>query len=85
MPFPETIGVSRIAAFPARVFIAFILAVPCAAPAGAQRLGQFELDPKSAAAAFYWAARLNPGSAEVLYARRASLLMADDGLRRRRA
>jgi len=98
---------SRIAAFPTRVFIAFILAVPCAAPAGAQRLGPevprpkgavadtndaqayfdygvrlFELDPKAAAAAFYWAARLNPGSAEALYARRASLLMVDDGLRR---
>jgi len=42
----------------------------------------FETDPNAAAAAFYWAARLNPGSADAWYARRAALLMVDDGLRR---
>ena len=42
----------------------------------------FEEDPRASAAAFYWAARLNPGSADALYARRAALLMADEGLRR---
>jgi hypothetical protein len=39
-------------------------------------------DPKAAAAAFYWAARINPGSADAWYARRAAVLMTDDGLRR---
>jgi tetratricopeptide (TPR) repeat protein len=42
----------------------------------------FESDRRAAAAAFYWSARLNPGSADALYARRAALLMMDDGLRR---
>ncbi len=98
---------SRIVALSARILAACILAVPCAASLGAQRLGPevprpkgavadtndaqayfdygvqlFEVDPKAAAAAFYWAARLNPGSADALYARRAALLMTDDGLRR---
>ena len=31
----------------------------------------FEQDPKASAAAFYWAARINPGYADALYARRA--------------
>ena len=42
----------------------------------------FESDPRAAAAAFYWSARLDPGYADALYARRAALLMVDDGLRR---
>jgi tetratricopeptide (TPR) repeat protein len=40
-------------------------------------LATFERDPETAAAAFYWAARINPGWAEPLYARRAALLMKD--------
>jgi tetratricopeptide (TPR) repeat protein len=40
-------------------------------------LEKFERDPQTAAAAFYWAARINPGWAEPLYARRAALLMKD--------
>jgi len=98
---------SRIIALSARIVVACILAVPCAASLGAQRLGpevprpkgavadtndaqawfdygvrRFENDPEAAAAAFYWAARLNPGSADAWYARRAALLMTDEGLRR---
>ena len=41
----------------------------------------FERDPDRAAAAFYWAARLNPAWGEALYARRAALMMKDRGLR----
>lgn len=37
----------------------------------------FERDPEAAAAAFYWAARIDPGFGEALYARRAALLMMD--------
>jgi tetratricopeptide (TPR) repeat protein len=40
-------------------------------------LATFDRDPETAAAAFYWAARINPGWAEPLYARRAALLMKD--------
>jgi hypothetical protein len=40
-------------------------------------LAQFERDPDRSAAAFYWAARLNPAWGEPLYARRAALLMKD--------
>jgi tetratricopeptide (TPR) repeat protein len=40
-------------------------------------LALVERDPKQAAAAFYWAARINPGWGEPLYARRAALLMSD--------
>ena len=36
---------------------------------------QFDRTPEKAAAAFYWAARLNPAWGEPLYARRAALLM----------
>lgn len=38
-------------------------------------LQTFDRDAASASAAFYWAARLNPGWGEPLYARRAALLM----------
>lgn len=38
-------------------------------------LQQFDRDPAQASAAFYWAARLNPGWGEPLYARRAAILM----------
>jgi tetratricopeptide (TPR) repeat protein len=41
----------------------------------------FERDPETAAAAFYWAARINPSWGEALYARRAALMMKDRGLR----
>jgi len=41
----------------------------------------FERDPNAAASAFYWAARINPGMADALYARRAALLMSNQGLR----
>jgi hypothetical protein len=40
-------------------------------------LAAFERDPQTSAAAFYWAARINPAWAEPLYARRAALLMKD--------
>jgi tetratricopeptide (TPR) repeat protein len=40
-------------------------------------LATFERNPETAAAAFYWAARINPAWAEPLYARRAALLMKD--------
>ena len=39
-------------------------------------VARFEHQPKEAAAAFYWAARLNPAWGDPLYARRAALLMA---------
>jgi tetratricopeptide (TPR) repeat protein len=42
----------------------------------------FDNDPKTAAAAFYWAARIDPNNAEALYARRAALVMADEGMMR---
>ena len=42
----------------------------------------FEQDPRSAAAAFYWAARINPGMADAWYGRRAALLMSDQSLRK---
>ncbi|HET7461497.1 MAG TPA: hypothetical protein VFJ82_09610 [Longimicrobium sp.] len=41
---------------------------------GVQRV---ETDPVTAAAAFYWAERLNPGWPDALYARRVALLMAE--------
>jgi tetratricopeptide (TPR) repeat protein len=41
---------------------------------GVQRL---ERDPATAAAAFYWAERLNPGWPEALYARRVALMMTN--------
>jgi tetratricopeptide (TPR) repeat protein len=40
-------------------------------------LASFKNDPEEAAAAFYWAARINPGWGEPLYARRAALIMMD--------
>ncbi|MDB4898905.1 MAG: hypothetical protein JWN53_713, partial [Gemmatimonadetes bacterium] len=45
-------------------------------------LESFDIDPERAAAAFYWAARLNPAWGEPLYARRAALLMTDTHLMR---
>lgn len=45
-------------------------------------LASFENEPHVALASFYWASRINPGSADALYARRAATLMADEGLRR---
>jgi tetratricopeptide (TPR) repeat protein len=42
----------------------------------------FETDPKAAAAAFYWAGRINPASSDALYGRRVALLMTNDGLRK---
>ena len=44
-------------------------------------IASFDNDPEAAAAAFYWAARINPAWAEALYARRAALMMKDGGLR----
>jgi len=38
---------------------------------------QFERDAEKAAAAFYWAARINPAWGEPMYARRAALLMME--------
>jgi len=97
---------SRIAAYAATIAVSAIVALPNAAPLGAQRLGPepprpkgivadtndanayldygvsvFEREPATAAASFYWAARLNPGMADALYARRAALLMTDQRLR----
>ncbi len=46
-------------------------------------LALIERDAKTAAAAFYWAARINPAWAEPLYARRAALLMADRSMLRK--
>jgi tetratricopeptide (TPR) repeat protein len=40
-------------------------------------LSVLEERPAEAAAAFYWASRLNPGWADPLYARRVALMMAD--------
>lgn len=40
-------------------------------------ISKFERDPQEAAAAFYWAARLNPAWGDPLYARRAALLMSN--------
>ena len=40
-------------------------------------VASFKNDPGEAAAAFYWAARINPAWGEALYARRAALLMRD--------
>src|SRR4051795_370054 len=40
----------------------------------------FAQDPEAAAAAFYWAARINPAWGEPLYARRAALLMQNGRL-----
>lgn len=42
----------------------------------------FEQDPRASAAAFYWAARINPGMADALYGRRVALLMSDQSLRK---
>lgn len=41
---------------------------------------QFDKDPEESAAAFYWAARINPAWGEPLYGRRAALLMSDQRL-----
>ena len=43
-------------------------------------LPQFERNPKEAAAAFYWAARINPAWGEALHARRAAMIMSDKSL-----
>ena len=40
-------------------------------------------DPGSAANAFYWAARIDPGMADALHGRRAALLLDDESLLRR--
>ncbi|HEX6964271.1 MAG TPA: tetratricopeptide repeat protein [Gemmatimonadaceae bacterium] len=40
-------------------------------------LAKLDRDPKQAAHAFYWAARINPGLAEAYYARRVALLLQD--------
>jgi tetratricopeptide (TPR) repeat protein len=40
-------------------------------------LAQLERDPKKAADAFFWAARLNPTGADAYYARRIALLLSD--------
>jgi tetratricopeptide (TPR) repeat protein len=45
-------------------------------------VSMFERDPRASASAFYWAARINPGMADALYARRAALLMSDQPLRK---
>jgi Tfp pilus assembly protein PilF len=42
---------------------------------GVQRL---ETDPRTSAAAFYWAERLNPGWPQALYGRRIALMMTDE-------
>lgn len=42
----------------------------------------FEAEPDAAAAAFYWASRINPGMADAFYGRRVAIVMADQGLRR---
>jgi tetratricopeptide (TPR) repeat protein len=39
-------------------------------------VSKFEREPQQAADAFYWAARINPGWGEPLYARRAALIVA---------
>ena len=43
-------------------------------------LAVIERDPGQAAAAFYWAARINPAWGDPLYARRAALIMSDRGM-----
>ncbi len=43
-------------------------------------VAKFDRDPEASAAAFYWAARINPGWGEPLYARRAALLMSNSRL-----
>lgn len=45
-------------------------------------LSLFESDPRTSAAAFYWAGRINPAMADAWYCRRAALLMADQSLRK---
>jgi Tfp pilus assembly protein PilF len=40
-------------------------------------VARFQYDPREAAAAFYWAARINPAWGDPLYARRAAILMAN--------
>ena len=40
-------------------------------------VARFDDDPKAAASAFYWAARLNPNWGEPLYARRAALITSN--------
>ena len=42
-------------------------------------LTKVERDPEEAAAAFYWATRINPTFAEAFYARRCALLLSDKG------
>lgn len=46
-------------------------------------LQQLERDPDAAANAFYWAARINPGWAEALYARRVALLLRQPNILQR--
>lgn len=43
-------------------------------------VAEFTRNPDAAAAAFYWAARINPAWGDPLYARRAALIMADRSL-----
>jgi len=45
-------------------------------------VSMFEAEPDNAAAAFYWASRLNPSMADAFYGRRVATVMADPGLRR---
>lgn len=47
-----------------------------------QGVARFEQDPDEAAAAFYWAAKINPAWGEPMYARRAALIMADQAMLR---
>ena len=46
-------------------------------------LQQLERDPQTAADAFYWAARINPGWADALYARRVALLLRQPNILQR--
>ena len=46
-------------------------------------LQQLERDPQAAADAFYWAARINPGWADALYARRVALLLRQPSILQR--
>lgn len=41
-------------------------------------IAKLQRDPRAAADAFYWAARINPGWAEALYARGVALMASDD-------
>jgi tetratricopeptide (TPR) repeat protein len=43
-------------------------------------LDAFERDPGASAAAFYWAARINPNMASAFYGRRAALILGNRGL-----